>query len=110
MAANLQRMFREIRMNYNSSEQTQIFLLYEKPSGGSFDTTHYSLSLGHQNVDLIDAKIGTRMAASLSPSSINISTKNFCKLFTCLFGCVLGTAIERWLFEGGQKANLLTQQ
>ncbi|XP_065840356.1 uncharacterized protein [Oscarella lobularis] len=96
----------EIRMNYNNSWQSDISLLYEGPHVGVFYTTslHYSFVTVNRNeaeLPLCLDHDGAEMTASLSRSSIDISTKHFCKLFACLFGCAghcyRPLAFGRWI-------------
>ena len=99
----------KIRMNYNSSRQSDISLLYEGPDVGVFYTTllHYSFVMVNRNVDyeaerpLRLGHDGAEMTAKLSPSSIDMSTTHFCKLFACLFGCAghcyRPLAFGRWI-------------
>ena len=68
----------EIRMTFNSSDRF-CFLLYEGPAVGCFSATVCKSGTPTQ--------ITSGMTATHNLSSIDISTRHFCKLFACLFGC-----------------------
>ena len=87
----------EIRMKFYDCFQSETCLLYEGPKDGIFSGTFF-VDRSAFTSSTIALDVG--MTASLSPSSIDISTKHFCKLFACLFGCAghcyRAMAFGRW--------------
>ena len=86
----------EIRMKFYDCFQSETCLLYEGPKDGIFSGMFFDRPAFTSPTITLD--VG--MTASLSPSSIDISTKHFCKLFACLFGCAghcyRALAFGRW--------------